>query len=555
MPTLLAFAPAIMLLGAATAAPPDLPDADKLLLDTVDPWGLPFSDQLARYESHFAGAAEAPFAMGVTHELVKVWPTKYWFRGEVVAAGSPALRARERWSAMGQTQAFQVAVLPRIGAPEATYTLTVSAPGALVEISREVFVKTAVAAYPRFDSSRWPDPLLPENTVTVSGTDCGVFWIDVTSSGAGRAGVTECTVSLTDGKATASATVPIHFVRAPRVDPKAYPFVAWFPQQKLTDAQYRDLCAVALSHHVQPMDALKGRWDPVDPERFDDMRAFLASLGQRIFEVDHPADDDPKFDALYAHLKEKGWLADTWVYSIDEPTEETFRTQNVPFKRMLEAKYPGLRTYFASDWHEGMEGATDAWMTDLSSSGYDPDLRRNMVRPQLWHYYCHLPIHWQERAPLVQAPNMQIDNPALEHRLALWMSHHYGAKLVFIFAGSYYSFGDDFWQTLTLTDKPTSFPYAGIHNGNGWVVYPSPDGQGTLPSLRLKVIRDGLQDVALMDGVRAAIEAGTIRGKSASELAALLNPVPGVFVHTHYFDQLPETLLARREAILRALGG
>ena len=148
---------------------------------------------------------------------------------------------------------------------------------------------------------------------------------------------------------------------------------------------------------------------------------------------------------------------------------------------------------------------------------------------------------------------MQIDNPALEHRLALWVSHYYGAKVVFIWSGNFYTFGDDFWQTLTLDSKPSGFPYAGVHNGNGWIVYPSPDGQSTLPSLRLKVIRDGLQDIALMEAVRAAIDAGTTKGKKATDLAELLDPVPEVFVHPHYFNQLPETLLARREAILRAV--
>jgi hypothetical protein len=336
---------------------------------------------------------------------------------------------------------------------------------------------------------------------------------------------------------------------APQLDPKAYPFVTWSWQHKLADAQ----CTLLLRHHVQPIDALKGRWDPADPERFDALHDFVVSCGQRIFEVDHPADDDPKYDALYAHLRQRGWLPNTWVYSIDEPDEETFRTRNIPFKRMLATKYPGLKTYFASDWHEGMAQAADAWMADLSASGYAPDRQRNRDKPQLWHYYCHLPIHWQERAPLVQAPNTQIDNPALEHRLALWMSHYYGPKVVFIWAGNSYTFGDHFWQTLTLRDKPSPFPYAGVHNGNGWVVYPSPDRQSTLPSLRLKVIRDGLQDIALTEAVRAAIDAGTIKGKSATDLAELLDPVPGVFVHTHYFDQLPETLLARREAILRAV--
>ena len=149
---------------------------------------------------------------------------------------------------------------------------------------------------------------------------------------------------------------------------------------------------------------------------------------------------------------------------------------------------------------------------------------------------------------------MQIDNPALEQRLALWMSSYYGAKVVFIWAGNAYTFGEDFWKTLDLGGKLSPYPYGGVHNGNGWVVYPAPDGSGgTVPSLRLKLIRDGLQDVALLAAARRQLQAGRIAGDRARELERLLDPVPGVFVHPQYFDRLPETLLGRREAILKLL--
>jgi hypothetical protein len=172
---------ALMILAlAAQASPPDVPEAEKALLNTVDPWGLAFSDQLTRFEEHFAAAPQAPFALGLTHDLVKVWPNKYWFRGETVPAGDAVFQGAERWAAAGETQSFQVAVLPKTGAPEATYRITVDAPGATVQVFREVFVRTSAGAtYPRFSSDRWPDPLLLESEVKVAGTDCGLFWIDV----------------------------------------------------------------------------------------------------------------------------------------------------------------------------------------------------------------------------------------------------------------------------------------------------------------------------------------------------------------------------------------
>jgi len=538
-------------LAASAAVPAELPEAEKALADTVDPWGLPFSDQWVRFRSHFAARPDAPFAVGITHELVKVQPVKYWFRGEVWPAGGAERAAGERWAAAGESQSFQVAVLPRLGAPEGTYRLQVEAPGAVATVYREVFVKTAAgAAYPRPAGDRWPDPLVPDNAVTVGGTDAGVFWVDVALPAAAPAGVVTCRVTVESGGVTARVLVPIRVVPGLDLDPKGFCFFSWFRRGKLTPDQYRDQCALVLQHHMVPADALRGQWDPAAPQAFDDLRTFLADRGQRLFQVDGP--DAKDFDSLYQHLRDKGWLDSSVIYSnCDEPDDETFRTQNVPFMQTVRRKYPGLKVFLASDWHEDMAAGCDAWMTDLSASGYDPERHRGLKAPELWHYYCHLPVRWQMRAPLVDAPNFQIDNPAIQQRLAFWMSGWYGAKAVFIWAGNAYTFGTDFWQTLALDSKPSPYPYAGIHNGNGWVVYPSPDGTGTLPSLRLKLIRDGLEDLALMAAARRQMAAGRIPGERAARLAALLNPVPQVFVHPHYFDRLPETLLARREAILR----
>ncbi len=548
-------APCLALAMAASAAvPADLPEAEKALADTVDPWGLAFSDQLVRFRSHFAAGPEAPFAVGIAHDLVKVQPVKYWFPGEVWPAGAAAGAAAERWAAAGETQSFQVAVLPKVGAAEATYRIRVEAPGAEVAVYREVFVKTSpAAAYPRLAGDRWPDPLIPGDSVSVGGTDAGVFWVDVSLPATAPSGTVTCAVTVEGPDGAARVTVPIRVVAGLDLDPKGFRFFSWFRRGKLTPDQYRSLCELVLQHHMIPADALRGQWDPAAPQVFDELRAFLAERGQRLFQVDGP--DSKGFDALYQHLREKGWLESTVIYSnCDEPDEEQFRSQNIPFMSRVREKYPGLKVFLASDWHENMAAGCDAWMTDLSASGYDPEKHRRLESPELWHYYCHLPIRWQMRAPLVEAPNFQIDNPALEHRLAFWMSSWYGARAVFIWAGNAYTFGPDFWQTLALESKPSPYPYAGVHNGNGWVVYPTPDGAGTLPSLRLKVIRDGLEDVALLAAARRLLAAGRVPGEQAAELEALLNPVPGVFVHPHYFDRLPETLLRRREAILRLCG-
>jgi hypothetical protein len=73
---------------------------------------------------------------------------------------------------------------------------------------------------------------------------------------------------------------------------------------------------------------------------------------------------------------------------------------------------------------------------------------------------------------------------------------------------------------------------------------PKEKGGPALPSLRLKILRDGMEDLAIFEAVRRKF------GKTAE---AWLSPSPEVFQHPHYFDHLPETLLNKREAILKKI--
>jgi hypothetical protein len=558
----------VLLLVAALPAqakyPDDLPPAEKEIAGTVDPWGLPFADSLRRFEARFAARPEAPFAVGVTHDLVKVWPNKYWFRGESVAAapaGQP-LRAPALIAAAGEAIAFQIAILPRLGAPEATYRVSVSIPGpASAQAFREVFVKTAAPGYPRYPVERWPDPLVPDSQVTVSGTDLGLFWVDVALPADTPAGTIEASVDVTSGADSAVVIVPIRVVRVPGLRPKDFPLVAWFRPKygtkTLSPQQMLDMGAMVLDHHLQAMDALKGLFKPEDPAAFDAAHQFLADRGQNVFEVENST---KKFDykLLYDHIKQAGWLDQALVYSnVDEPLPDVFAEKNIPWFQDFRKNYPGLRVFLASAYHPKMETGCDIWMTDLSTEGYDLAAMRDLKAPTLWHYYCHLPIHVQFRAPLTMAPNMEVDCDALQHRLALWMSQYYGAKGVFIWAG--FSAGglkDDFWQTLELESKPGGYPYGGIHNGNNFLVYPpQTDGGPVLPSVRLKVLRAGMQDLALLRAAQAMMDSGRIKGVQAKRLQELLDPTPHVFMHPQYWDRLPETLLRRRANILQTLGG
>ena len=554
---------ALICCAASAAPPPDyLPEAEKAIADHVDPWGLPFSDALTRYEERFEGDADAHFALGMNHELTKVFPTKYWYRGPSWLPDGEATRVGPFVAAAGQVQSFQVVALPGVGAPEREYELSVELEGgqdAEVTIYRELFVTTSQnVAYPRLHSDRWPDPLVPESRASASELDLAAFWVDVAIPPDHPGGEIACRVALTDGEQTAVVAPAIDVVPGLDLQPNAYPFLSWFGRRwgggELTDEQFRGMCEMVLAHYMQPADALAGLWNAEDPSTFDAMHDLLASRGQGFFDLRGISDE--QMPAAYEHIKAAGWIDQCLLYrGPDEPDDATFAEQNIPLCREVHQQYPGVRVYLASEWHDEMDQGCDIWMTDISASRYDPVEHRDLDAPELWHYYCHLPVRWQMRGPLVDAPNMEIDDRALEHRLALWMSYFAGARGVFTWAGfRANSMPADFWETLTLSDKRSGYPYAGVHNGNNYRVYPPrEEGGAVLPSVRLKVTRDAMVDLALFAKARELLDAGDLTPGQSERLQMLLDPTPVVYVDFHYWDRDPAALLNHRDRLLRAL--
>jgi len=230
----------------------DLPPAEQQVADAVDPWGLAFADQYARFQSYFEKSPAAGFVVGYTHNLDKIFPNKYWFRGEIVRPGETA-DMKPLWTARNATVSFQIAVLPKTGREKGVYTLSVEAPITPV-IYREEFVKVGYPPYPSFHSEYWPDPLVKENSCEISGLNCAVFLVEITVPAGYKARSLTCTVRVTDRdrQETVAFQVPVRIAPLD-LQPKKYPLMAWFNQSTLTDTQFQAMCGLALDHHMQPL--------------------------------------------------------------------------------------------------------------------------------------------------------------------------------------------------------------------------------------------------------------------------------------------------------------
>lgn len=565
---------AAVLLGAtALAAPPDqkivdsLPPAERAIKDTVDHWGLPFSDQLRRLEAaaqaqreHLGALAPKGFVVGVRHGLEKIPKNKYWFKGRY--SNEVALEA-----AANEYENFQVAVLPETGKTLSRVTLAPAAlagdagrsiPAENMRIYRVGYVQTVRAQYPSLYTGPWPDPLLANGPISAGGTDLGLFWVELKVPRDAAPGTYRGQLQLeADGQ-----QVPVHvrldvfkFTLPDRVP---LPIAVWTSPvtiggQKMTVEDYRRLLAALLEHGLDPVSIGRDFLDLDKPDFtvLDENLKFCLDRGLQRFEVPNPGAKPERLKPLVEHLRQKGWLDKAIVYSNqDEPTPDQFTAINVPYYKQLKELYPDLKLYLASAYQLGIDQGCDIWMTDLSTGAGPEFARQNRGRAELWFYYCHLPIHVDFWRPLVQAPNMQIDNEAIEQRLAPWIAWKYQTPGMFIWAGNREWANKELdrsqWQTggWRLTEKPYGFPYGGLHNGNGYLMYPP-----AVPSIRVKLLRDGLEDYGYLAELKRRVKRASPRAQEKAE--ALLSVPPAVLVDSHYFNRNPQALLDTRHEIGR----
>jgi hypothetical protein len=550
-----------VLCGLACAAVPlaDLPEAEKAMANDLDPWGLGFADQVTRFKAAYGsavGSGPAEYVLGSETGLTKVFRTKYWFRGEFGSGANLVCAGNEH-------ENLQIAVIPDMGNSLTGVKLEVSAlvgpkstiPADSIKVYRVGYVKTYASAYPVSHVGYWPDPLLPNAPLNISGTDLGLFWLDVYVPPNTGAGTYKGTITVSPdgvGKREMSLTVEVLPFSLPKQRP--LPMAVWVqnanPWGPMTNDEFAALCKEYLDHGIDPVSSLSVLTNPDKPDSGDEqMKSFLAA-GQMLFDVPRAWLDKPE---LMKHLREMKWMDKAIVYgATDEPPTDVFESTVVPDTERIRKMSPAPRVYLASAYHEGIDRGTDIWMTDLSTSKGIEFAAGNHGKAELWTYYCHLPINVDYNLPLVDAPNMLIDNAAIEHRLAYWIAWKYGAKGMFVWAGTHEWFGenkadwvDHEWLLRTPAQKMT-YPYGGLHNGNGFLIYPGPN-----PSVRMKVLRDGMEDFAYLQLLKDNLRRLTMRDRS--EALGILVVPQKVLTNPHYFSRNPQDLLnvrARAAALL-----
>lgn len=226
---------------------------------------------------------------------------------------------------------------------------------------------------------------------------------------------------------------------------------------------------------------------------------YLNDPRMTAFQIPYPA-DDATLMSLVARLKEGGWYSKGYFYPIDEPVKKEAYEQLAGISGRLHQLAPGYRCvvpfYRGPDWDEKltafdlMTNRVNVWCPNSEHFDGSPvtrpalDQRRRLGEPIWWYVCC---------GPGEPYNNFFIDMPAMSHRMLFWQQKRENVE------------GLLYWSTTHWPPGMTKDPWTDMANvkdinpklrGDGSLFYPGkPVGvEGPVSSLRLEVIRDGLED-------------------------------------------------------------
>jgi hypothetical protein len=234
----------------------------------------------------------------------------------------------------------------------------------------------------------------------------------------------------------------------------------------------------------------------------------------KVVRKDLPA-DDPRAEQnlreflrqLRTHLKEKGWLSRYVQHVHDEPHGAEMPIYRL-YVHIVSEELPGVPTLDAISLHEDIpaEEETTIWVPKLGTfdDRLDAIAAHKARGGQSWYYIC--------LDPRGKYLNRFTDYPTLKVRLLPWVNYRYGLT-------GYLHWGGNYW-----TDRPfenVQPDWGGgffLPAGDNAIVYPDPEHDGVFVSLRLEVMREGIEDYELL------MEAARHQPERTDDLARTLMP-------------------------------
>ncbi len=545
----------------------------------------------AAVEGLFAiGGGEGGCRVAVAHALQKVR------RDGPVTDG---LLAREvKLQAAGdEAESFQLVVMP---AGEKLTGVTVQAgpltgPGGEIPVvwHRVDYLETAEPKYKTEYVGWWPDPLLPAAPFDVEADRRQPVWCTVNVPPQMPAGTYRGEVEVRH--AGRGIAVPVELTvrdfTLPRPGTLATAFGLyagalkywWWPDDEYLDhmpiEMYRDWCEFLGRYRLAPKNIAR---DYIATRREGDGIAVdLSALDQTVKPLAARYFAPYSFclhrlpsavgmektttgTSALAAVRETKAFADEWeraglpeevfIYGYDEPKTGDYAFLREAYTAIGQAvpDYPIMQTLGDAN-PEPLAGLVDIWcpLTPALTSGFYRT--RLQAGDTLWTYVCCAP-----RPPYA---NFFVDEPATDHRILFWQLRRAGGT------------GFLYWCLCRWTGLPNEasgepcFPDVPIHfselgtykqfgvNGDGVLIYPGKH-RTPLPSIRLEVIRDGIEDYeylamlsSLVQRARALPESLRPGDEVLSQAEALCTVPEEMSQSMTVYTKDPQVIMERRREI------
>jgi hypothetical protein len=273
----------------------------------------------------------------------------------------------------------------------------------------------------------------------------------------------------------------------------------------------------------------KGYFSPVG------VPGWVQEDGELVWKLLEP--DDPRasrylssfLSALYEHLQEKGVVQQYVQHLHDEPHGDELPIYE-RYAALVKEYMPGIPIIDAVDLDEDMgflNEYLDIWVPVLSSFDDKFDVLQSHREKggETWYYTC---VNPQGRYL-----NRFLDYSLLKMRLLHWFNFRHDLTGYLHWGGNYWS--EEPFRNVEpiINDGQTLLP-----PGDNALIYPDPDNESILSSIRLEIMREGIEDYELLADL-----AGTNPAR-ADELVRKAIPNVNDYIRDHkQFRELYEQML------------
>ena len=293
-------------------------------------------------------------------------------------------------------------------------------------------------------------------------------------------------------------------------------------------------CAQMLSDHrinatpsgeLRPVAQADGTFR-IPAEQVRSLREFVDRYHVNAVQIVHPSSavKDPDRDREKLHAWLKSWdraaaeldrpQVTLFTYLLDEPNDEkAYRYVQQWGRAIREAKSVVKVLVVEQTWTQDpawgdLYGAVDIWCPLFCLHKQESAAKRQALGETIWTYTALCQGH-------KMSPWWQTDFPLLHYRVPAWMAWRYRMRGLLYWGGmSYWNQVDDPWTDPKTYDRRKNGK-GPLYNGEGSFVYPARavGYEGIAPSLRLKALRDSIEDyeyLAMLERLRLAAEAEKI---------------------------------------------